>query len=81
MTSLNKVHVNKKAYRCWYKLNKKTVFRVATPAGVTEASEATDIISYFLPVKQKKSRIWETPTLSTDADSRTDTILERLRDF
>ena len=29
----------------------------------------------------KKSRIRETPTLSTDADSRTDTILERLRDI
>jgi hypothetical protein len=36
--------VNKKAYRCWYKLNRKTVFRVATPAGVTEASEATDLV-------------------------------------
>ena len=44
MTSLNKVHVNKKAYRCWYKLNKKTVFCVATPAGVKEASEATDLV-------------------------------------
>ena len=30
---------------------------------------------------KKKSRIRETPTLSTDADSRTDTILERLRDL
>ena len=29
----------------------------------------------------KKSRIWETKNLSTDADSRTDTILERLRDL
>ena len=29
----------------------------------------------------KKSRIRETPTLSTDADSRTDTILENLHDF
>ena len=29
----------------------------------------------------KKSRIRETPILSTDADSRTDTILERLRDL
>ena len=28
----------------------------------------------------EKSRIWETLTLSTDADSRTDTILEKLRD-
>ena len=30
-------------------------------------------------MSHKKSRIRETPTLSTDADSRTDTILERLR--
>ena len=29
----------------------------------------------------KKSRILETPTLSTDADSRTDTNLKRLRDY
>ena len=28
-----------------------------------------------------KSRIRETPTLSTNADSRTDTILERIGDF
>ena len=31
------------------------------------------------PAPIEKSRIRETPTLSTDADSRTDTILERLR--
>ena len=31
--------------------------------------------------KVVKSRIRETPTLSTDADSKTDTILERLRDL
>ena len=30
---------------------------------------------------KKKSHIRETPTLSTVADSRTNTILERLRDF
>ena len=30
---------------------------------------------------KKKSRIRETPTLSTDADSRTDTNLKRLRDL
>ena len=29
----------------------------------------------------RKSRIRETPTLLTDADSRTDTILEKLRNF
>ena len=30
---------------------------------------------------QKKSRIWETLNLSTDAVSRTDTILEKLSDY
>ena len=30
---------------------------------------------------KKKSRIRETKNLSTDADSRTDTILERMRDL
>ena len=44
MTSLSSANVNKKAYRCWYKLNQKTVFRVATPAGTTESSEATDLV-------------------------------------
>ena len=34
-----------------------------------------------LEINQKKSRIRETPTLSTDADSRTDTNLKRLRDL
>ena len=35
----------------------------------------------FKDVKKntKKSRIWETKNLSTDADSRTDTILKRLQ--
>ena len=32
-------------------------------------------------INSKKSRIRETPTLSTDADSRTDTNLKRLRDL
>ena len=31
--------------------------------------------------RRKKSRIRETPTLSTDAESRTDTNLKRLRDL
>ena len=32
-------------------------------------------------ISKKKSRIRETPTLSTDADNRTDTNLKRLRDL
>ena len=44
MTSLSSVQVNRKAYRCWYKLNEKTVFCVATPAGVTKSAEAHGLI-------------------------------------
>ena len=33
MTTLKEANVNQKAYRCWFKLNKKTVINVATPAG------------------------------------------------
>ena len=36
---------------------------------------------YFFLLIYKKSRIRETPTLSTNADSRTDTNLKRLRDL
>ena len=36
---------------------------------------------WTIEIKTKKSRIRETPTLLTNADSRTDTILERLRDL
>ena len=32
-------------------------------------------------MEEEKSTIRETPTLSTDADSRTDTNLKRLRDL
>ena len=32
-------------------------------------------------IEEKKSRIRETKNLSTNADSRTDTILKELRDF
>ena len=42
------------------------------------------MIADFPPAKgnhHKTYRIQETPTLSTDADSRTDTYLERLRDL
>ena len=43
-------------------------------------------LKYFINNQRKlmfkqKSRMRETPTLSTDADSRTDTNLKRLRDF
>ena len=34
-----------------------------------------------MQLQQQKSRIRDTKNLSTDADSRTDTILERLRDL
>ena len=38
-------------------------------------------INLYLEEKEKKSHIQDTPTLSTDADSRTNTILERLHDL
>ena len=44
MTSLSRVQVNQKAYRCWYKLNQTTVFSVATPPGVTNSAEAQDLV-------------------------------------
>ena len=52
-----------------YKFKKKTVL-------LTEQVSVIETSCY-----NKKSRIWETPNLSTDADSRTNTILERLRDL
>ena len=49
------------------------------------AKEVNTIVTHFfkkfMGSALKKSRIWETPTLSTDADSRTKTILERLHDL
>ena len=44
MTSLSKVQVDKKAYKCWYKLNEKTTFCVATPAGTTGSAKAEDLV-------------------------------------
>ena len=48
------------------------------PAGKAEHSNT---LNGFFKVIDKKSRIRETKNLSTDADSRTDTVLERLRDL
>ena len=50
---------------------------------ILEGREVIVQIEWTLPKAKtkKKSRIRETPTISTDADSRTDTILERLRDL
>ena len=45
---------------------------------------SAELLELYLKNKlkeMKKSRIRETKNLSTDADSRTDTILERLRDL
>ena len=44
MASLNKANVNKKAYRCWFKLNKTTVISVETPVGRTEKAEVHEIV-------------------------------------
>ena len=40
-----------------------------------------EVLSNKTSKEEEKSRIRETPTLSTDGDSRTDTNLKRLRDF
>ena len=45
MTSLANAKVNKKAYRCWCKLNQKTVIRVATPTGMSEKAEVDEIVA------------------------------------
>ena len=44
MTSLRKVQVDRKAYKCWYKLNERTEFCIATPAGTTSSAEAYDLV-------------------------------------
>ena len=46
---------------------------------ISLASELESTVTAFFYLK--KSRIRETSNLSTDADRRTDTILERLRDL
>ena len=44
MTCLNYANVNKKAYRCWFKLNQKTVISVATPTGTTQTEDAHEVV-------------------------------------
>ena len=46
--------------------------------GPFDNGPSTNLLQHFVP---KKSRIRETKNLSTDADSRTNTTLERLRDL
>ena len=54
--------------------------RLLSNGGVYRTAPATlGLLRY--EDRQEKSRIRETPTLSTNADSRTDTILEKLRDL
>ena len=45
MTSLNEANVNRKAYRCWFKLNKQTQIAVATPVGLTKTAEVHEIVA------------------------------------
>ena len=45
MTSLNEANINKKAYRCWFRLNEKTQISVATPAGTTETADVEEIVA------------------------------------
>ena len=50
MTSLHKANINQKAFRCWFKLNEKTMISVAKPAGTTEIAEVSEIVAqiFFL---------------------------------
>ena len=50
---------------------------------VINVNKISEILTKAVKVRliTKKSRIRETPTLSTDADSRTDTNLKKLRDL
>ena len=43
MGSLFSAKIPLKTYRLWYKLNSKTVIRVSTPSGLTEAGEAGEL--------------------------------------
>ena len=45
MTSLNEANVNRKAYRCWFKLNERTEIAVATPVGLTKKAEVKEIVA------------------------------------
>ena len=45
LTSLNEANVNKKAYRCWYKLNERTEITVATPVGLTKTAIVEEIVA------------------------------------
>ena len=57
--------------------------RIETESKLCYKDVCQILIEYITDFKvyNKKSRIRETKNLSTDADSRTDTILERLRDL
>ena len=45
MTCLSEANVNKKAYRCWFKLNETTKIAVATPVGLTKTAEVKEIVA------------------------------------
>ena len=44
MASLHVADVNKKAYRCWFKMNETTVITVDTPVGRTESATVHEIV-------------------------------------
>ena len=44
MASLNQAKVNRKAYRCWFKLNETSVISVDTPVGRTEKAKVHEIV-------------------------------------
>ena len=44
MASLASANVNRKAYRCWYKMNETTVISVDTPVGRSEKATVHEIV-------------------------------------
>ena len=44
MISLNHANVNKKAYRCWFKMNETMVISVDTPVGRTNEATVHEIV-------------------------------------
>ena len=44
MTSLNQANVNKKAYRCWFRINETTVINMDTPVGKSKRATVHEIV-------------------------------------
>ena len=45
MNNLCEANINRKSYRIWYKLNKRTMISVRTPVGMTQKADAGECVS------------------------------------